>query len=86
MQTFTDTQGRAWSAAITVDTIRRVRALIRHDKETIRLSTHDEGGLIDKNFWMATDINKLDGGGKLLQRFHIRQFACIWGIYPIAQH
>ncbi len=31
MHTFTDTQGRAWSVAITVDTIRRVRALTGTD-------------------------------------------------------
>ena len=31
MQTFTDTQGRAWTVAITVDTIRRVRALTGTD-------------------------------------------------------
>jgi hypothetical protein len=31
MHTFTDTQGRAWSVAITVDTIRRVRVLTGTD-------------------------------------------------------
>lgn len=31
MQTFTDTQGRTWTIAVTVDTIRRVRALTGTD-------------------------------------------------------
>ncbi len=39
---------------------------IRYDKVTIRLSTRDEGGITDKDFQLAADIDKLHAGHELV--------------------
>lgn len=38
---------------------------IRFDKATLRLSTHDEGGVTEKDFLLAADIDKLYAGSAL---------------------